>query len=69
MFSNKKLNYKCRECGSEQVTLEYKQLFMANTLKRYGEATEIHHNDSLSSCLDCGWEGFHDQLRNSEDMF
>ena len=61
------MKYKCPECGSEQVTLAHIQTFMANTLEHYCHSVKVQDNDSFSTCLDCAWNGYHDQLINYKE--
>lgn len=53
---------RCPECMSEQVTLEYRQMIMANTWDHYCHSMKPQDNDSPSRCLYCEWTGRHDQL-------
>lgn len=55
----------CPECGSENVTLAHIQMFMANTLDHYCHSTKVQDPDSPSKCLDCGWDGQRDQLKEN----
>lgn len=55
-------HYTCPECGSPEVTLTHEQLFMANTLEHYCHSVKVQDPDSDSRCIDCGWNGRHDQL-------
>ena len=52
----------CPECGSEKVTVEHIQTFMANTLEHYCHSVKVQDADSTSCCLDCPWIGQRDQL-------
>ena len=47
----------CPECGSEEVTSEYHQMFMVNSGEHYCHSMKTHDSDSPSSCLACGWGG------------
>jgi len=53
---------RCPECMSEQVTLQYWQTFMANTMEHYCHSMKPQDDDSPSSCLDCQWTGLHRDL-------
>lgn len=54
--------YTCPECGSEEVTLEAHQMFMANTMDHYCHSMKTQDADSPASCLSCNWSGEHHQL-------
>ncbi len=54
--------YKCPDCGSTNVTLTCEQKFMANTEDHYCHSVKIQDPDSKADCLDCEWQGRHDQL-------
>jgi len=60
---------RCPECMSEQVTLQYWQTFMANTLEHYCHSMKVQDSDSPSMCLDCDWIGQHDQLNGYGEGF
>lgn len=67
-FCKGNMKYKCPECDSEQVTLAHTQIFMANDLKHLCYTGKVQDNDSFSTCLDCVWNGYHDQLVNYKEM-
>jgi hypothetical protein len=52
----------CPECMSEQVTLEYHQMVMANTWDHYCHSMKPQDDNSPSCCLDCEWTGLHRDL-------
>lgn len=51
----------CPECGSERVTTERHQMF--NGGEHYCHRMKTHDSDSPATCLDCGWKGCRDQLK------
>jgi len=53
----------CPKCGSDQVTVEHVQTFMANTLEHYCHSIKTHDSYSPASCLDCQWEGTRANLK------
>lgn len=56
------MTYQCPECDSTKVTLTHEQSFMANTGEHYCHSVKVQDPDSRASCLECGWEGIHEQL-------
>lgn len=59
---NEMTKLKCPDCESTEVTLTHEQMFMANTGEHYCHSVKIQDPDSKAVCLDCRWEGRHDQL-------
>lgn len=53
---------KCPECESDQVILTSEQTFMANTGEFFCESVKISDAEAAAKCLDCWWDGRHDQL-------
>lgn len=53
---------KCPDCESDKVILRSVQSFMANTGEFFCESVKISDSNSSASCLDCYWDGRHDQL-------
>lgn len=49
--------YLCPECGSEHVTTQHIQTFMANTGDHYCHSMKTQDSDSPATCLDCDWKG------------
>lgn len=60
----KPLLLECPGCGSPEVTLTYEQKFMANTGEHYCHSVKTQDSDSQATCLDCDWNGLHEQLTN-----
>lgn len=54
--------YTCPECGGTEVTLTHEQRFMANTGHHYCHSVKVQDPESKAMCLECRWEGQHDQL-------
>lgn len=52
----------CPECDSDEVTLTFEQMFMANTGEHYCHSVKTQDSNSKATCLVCGWRGTHDQL-------
>lgn len=52
----------CPECESDRVTLTSEQSWMANTGEYWCETVKTQDFDAKATCLDCWWEGRHDEL-------
>lgn len=57
----------CPECGSPEVTLTHEQSFMANTGEHFCHSVKIQDPDAKADCLNCWWQGRHDQLIVTEE--
>lgn len=62
MGKNKPSVLTCPECESDKVILKSEQSFMANTGEYYCESVKTSDSNAKATCLDCWWEGRHDQL-------
>lgn len=49
-------------CYGEKVALTAEQMFMANTGEHYCHSVKTQDADAKATCLECRWEGRHDQL-------
>lgn len=54
----------CPECGSKEVWVTAKTMFMVNTGDHYCHAVKTHDSDAECGCLvdHCRWEGFRKDL-------
>lgn len=48
---------RCPDCGSDQVTVDFVQTWMANTDEHYCYSNKTCDPDTRSTCLDCEWVG------------
>lgn len=53
----------CPACGSDRVTTEHHQMFMANTGEHYCHSIKTYDSDSPATCLDCRWTGLRQDLK------
>lgn len=59
----KEPTYHCPECDSDRVTTEHHQMFMVNTGDHYCHSMKTQDSDSPATCLDCGWNGLRQDLK------
>jgi len=57
--------YLCPECGSDNVTTEYHQMFMVNTGEHYCHSMKTQDPDSPAACLECDWRGERKDLKEN----
>lgn len=53
----------CPECHSDEVTLTFEQMFMANTGEHYCHSVKTQDANSKAYCIVCGWRGRHYELK------
>lgn len=53
----------CPDCDSERVTVAHVQMFMANTLEHYCHSLKTHDANTYAHCIDCGWKGLREDLK------
>ena len=59
--------YVCPACGSDRVTTEHHQKFMANTGDHYCHSMKPQDADSPATCIDCQWIGERRDLKKEGD--
>ena len=56
----------CPECDSDKVTTEHRQMFMVNSGDHHCHSMKTQDSDSPATCLDCGWKGQRQQLKEQK---
>jgi hypothetical protein len=56
----------CPECGSHEITVETRTLFMVNTGEHFCHSVKTQDANARCNCLFCDWEGQRHNLKEKK---